>query len=124
MRFGAILLAFLSVGADDDLAACLRTLRAVDKEGAGNEEAAAAWKSLVARGPDALLPTLAAFDGAPPRAVNWLRAAVDAIADGKQPLDAKKLDEFVRDTKRDGQARRLAYDLLVRLDPTCPDRLL
>jgi len=129
MRNGAILLTLLAVATgDDDLELSLRRLRAVEKEGAGHEEAAAAWKAVVARGPDALLPTLAAFDGADPRAANWLRAAVDAIGgralSTKQPLDAKKLEAFILDKGHDGQGRRLAYEWLVKVDPAAPERLL
>jgi hypothetical protein len=61
-------------------------------------------------------------------AINWLRSAVDAIADrtllsGKS-LPIKKLEAFVRDTKRNAQARRLAYEWLVRIDADTPNRLL
>ncbi len=130
MRNGAILLAaFLGLAAgDDELGRALARIRAVEREGAGNGEATGAWKTVVARGPEAMLPALAAFDGAGPRAANWLRAAVDAIGEkalaAKRPLDAKGLEAFVADRGHDGAARRLAYDWLLRLDPSAPDRLL
>lgn len=124
MGLGAILLcAALLAGPDPDLERRLAAIRAVGKEGEGHEEAAAAWKAVVTRGPEALLPVLAAFDGADPRAANWLRAAVDAIA-SKHAIDPKGLEAFVLDAKRDGQARRLAYEWLAKLDPAAPDRLL
>ena len=107
-------------GLQDDLAA----IRAVGPEGAGHAEASRAWKAVVGRGPEALLPILAAFDGADPRAANWLRAAADAVATSAATLDAKGLEAFVLDRRHDGEGRKLAYDWLVRADPTAPERLL
>src|SRR5438552_11589245 len=81
---------------EDTLDSHLAMISAIGVEGAGNAEAAKAWHSVVDRGPNALLPALAAFDDTNPRAANWLRAAVDAIADEAlargQPLDAKALE--------------------------------
>src|SRR5262249_36889150 len=108
---------------DDDLPPLLEKIKAVRAEGAGNTEAAEAWKKIVARGPDALLPVLAAFDGADDRAANWLCAAVDALA-SRKPLDAKAIEAFVLDRNRSGPGRHAAYEVLVRLDPSAPERLL
>ncbi len=103
-------------------------IKAVGREGAGNVEAAKAWKALVKQGPDALLDTLAGLDDAAPTPANWLRAAVDAIAEhtlqAGKPLPAAKLEAFVRDTRHAGAARRLAYEWLVKVDASAPDRLL
>ena len=111
-----------------DLDALLKKINAVGREGEGNAEASKAWKVLVAHGLDALFPTLKAFDDKNELGANWLRNAVDtilskALADKKE-LDAKKLEAFILDTKYAGQGRRLAYEWLVRLDKTAPDRLL
>jgi hypothetical protein len=111
-----------------DTGPLLARIRAVGKEGAGNVAAAKAWKELTAKGPVVLLDVLTALDDAGPVAANYLRAAVEAIADralaeGK-PLPKAKLEAFVRDTRHAGAARRLAYDYLVRIDPKAPDRLL
>ena len=60
----------------------LATLKAVDVEGQGHRPATHAWAELTlgARADD--LPTiLTAIDGAKPLAANWLRAAVDTIAE-------------------------------------------
>jgi hypothetical protein len=122
----AFLLTFSSP--DGDLAASLEKIRAVGAQGEGHAEAAEAWRQVVARGPDALLPLLAAFDGAGPRAENWLRAALDAVAEDasarKTPLDPKALETFVLDLRRSGSGRHAAYEWLVRLDPAAPARLL
>jgi hypothetical protein len=106
----------------------LARIKAVSKEGAGNQEAAAAWKSLVALGGDALFPTLNALDDASPVAANWLRSAVNAIvekekANGKS-LPAERLEAFVKDAKHSPISRRLAYEILCDVDPKAPVRLL
>src|SRR5262249_2473058 len=106
----------------------LTRIKAVGKEGAGGPEAARAWKELTARGPEGLPDVLAALDDAGPVAANYLRSAVEAIADrawaSGKALPKGKLEGFVRDPRRNGAARRLAYDYLVRLDPKAPGRLL
>ncbi len=122
-----LLLIWPGLGAAD-VGPLLGRIKAVGKEGAGSVEAAQAWKELTARGPEVLLDILTALDDARPIAANYLRSAVEAVADralasGKS-LPKDKLEVFVRDTRRDGAARRLAYDYLVRLDPKTPDRLL
>jgi hypothetical protein len=111
-----------------DSAPLLAAIKTVGREGAGNVEASRAWQELVKLGPAALFDTLAALDDADPTAANWLRSAVDAIADrelaAKRPLPADKLEAFVKDTKHSGPSRRLAYEWLVRADATTPQRLL
>src|SRR5262245_16548819 len=90
----------------------IATIKAVGAEGAGNVEAGAAWRELVQLGPKALPDILTALDDANPTAANWLRNAVDAIAErelaANRPLPAAKLEEFVRDTRHTGSVRRLA----------------
>ena len=99
----------------------LQAILAVGKEGAGNAAAAAAWKQLVAAGPDAMIPTLTAFDTATPAAANWLRSAVSAVADAEQkakrPLPAEALRAFVKDAQRTPAARRIAYELYATAVP-------
>lgn len=106
----------------------LETLRAVGPKGAGHEAASAAWQE-VAKGDASKLPeVLAALDGASPLAANWIRSAVDAIAErelqrgGKLPIE--QLQAFVFETKHEPRARRLAFEWLTRVDPTTPDRLV
>jgi hypothetical protein len=124
----ALLAGACAVSPARELEESLSALRAVGAEGEGHAAAAEAWRSVVARGPDALLPVLGAFDGATPRAANWLRSAADAIAErtllDRQPLDAAGLEAFVRETRQDGAARYLAYEWLVRVDATATSRLL
>jgi hypothetical protein len=122
-----LLLARPTRGADE-VGPLVARIKAVGAEGAGNPEAAAAWKQLVRRGPDVLPDLLAALDDAGPVAANWLRAAVDAVAERQlaqgRSLPAAALEKFVRDTRHSGPARRLAYEWLARVDAEAPKRLL
>jgi len=93
----------------------IKKIKAVASQGKGNEEAAKAWKTLVNLGSPALLPTLAAMDN---NAVtdNWLRPAVDAIADriqqdGKK-LPVKELEAFIQQRRNNPAARRSGFCLL------------
>lgn len=117
-----------TLGSAQEVGSLLLRIKAVGKEGAGNVEAAKAWKELVGKGPAVLPDVLAGMDDASPVAVNWLRGAVEAIQDkalqGGQKLPTDKLEAFLADTRHSGHSRRLAYEALVRLDPTTPQRLL
>jgi hypothetical protein len=103
-------------------------IKAVSKKGAGNEEAAAAWRDLVAMGLDGLMPALMAMDDASPAAANWLRSAVNAMAEKEKAAGKKfpadQLEAFVKDLKHVPPGRRLAYEVLVEVDPKAPERLL
>jgi hypothetical protein len=111
-----------------DASTLYTTIKGVTDNSGGAADARAAWKQLVALGPDALPGTLAAMDDASPLASNWLRAAVDAIAENAinsgKPPDPKPLEAFLRDTKHTAAPRRLAYEWLTRLDKDAPARLL
>lgn len=111
-----------------DLQSLLETLRAVGPMGQGNREAARAWEQL-ARTDARELPTLlAGLDDAGPLGANWIRTAIDAIAErelrhgGRLPLD--RLEQFVKQTDHDPRARRLAYEWLNRQDPSAENRLI
>jgi enterochelin esterase family protein len=114
-------------GQKDPVATLLQKIKAVGKEGKGNVEAAQAMKVLGGMGPEVLIQVLAAFDDANPVAANYLRAAVQTISDkalaAKKELPAKELEAFVKETKHAGPGRKLAFDLLVRVDAKAQDRL-
>lgn len=111
-----------------ETADALTRLRTVGREGAGNAAAAKAWKEVVRQGPSVLPALLEAMDDTDATSANWLRTAVDAVAEralanGKS-LPAEQLERFVRQKRHNGAARRLAYEWLCRVDPKTPDRLL
>jgi hypothetical protein len=111
-----------------DLEPLLGKLLAVGPKGAGNREAAEAWEQ-VARADASQLPAiLAALDEAGPLAANWIRCAADAIAEREMRrgdgLPLADLEQFVLDRRHAPRARRLAYEWLVRADPSAADRLI
>jgi len=111
-----------------DVGTILTQIKAVGREGSGNVEAGKAWKELSRCEPNALPTILSAFDGADPTAANWLRLAVDTIADravaSGKALPATDLESFALNKDHDAAARRLAYEWLARVDPKAPERLL
>ena len=117
-----------TVAVAQDVNSLLVRIKAVGKEGVGNVEAAKAWKELVAKGPAVIPDVLTGMDDASPVAVNWLRGAVEAIQDKAiakgQPIPKDKIEAFLKDTSHAGRSRRLAYECLVRLDPSTPAKLL
>jgi outer membrane protein assembly factor BamB len=106
----------------------LETLRAVGPHGVGHREAASAWARLAKADASQLPSLLAALDGANPLAANWIRTAVDAVAERAlrtgRPLPAAAFERFVLDTKHEPRARRLAYEWLVRVDPEARARII
>ena len=125
----AVLLVPLSASAaDDETTRALATITAVGSEGKGNPDAGPAWKTLVAKGLPALFPTLEAIDDRNATAANWLRTAVDAIAEAEKTagrkLPVEKLESFATNAKFAPSARRLAFELLVEQDSSAKSRLL
>jgi hypothetical protein len=112
----------------DDLEPLLKTLKAVGPRGAGNRPATLAWEQLARADAEQLPAILAGLDDAGPLAANWIRTAVDAVAQrqlrrgGRLPAD--QLERFVLDRRHAPRARRLAYEWLLRVDSSAPQRLL
>lgn len=111
-----------------EVGALLETLRAVGPDGSGHREAAKAWSEL-ARADAAQLPQmLAGLDGAGPLGANWIRTAIDAVAERQLErggrLPAAELEKLILDRSHSSRARRLAYEWLLRVDPTANQRLI
>ena len=106
----------------------LVAIRAVDKQGAGHEDAQRAMRIVAAADASDLPSILKALDGASPLAANWLRNAFETIADRhlklKHQLPSARLEAFVRETSHNPRARRLAYEWLIKVDPTATARLI
>jgi hypothetical protein len=128
MALPLALMAVVPVCAAEDVGPLVATIKAIGKEGAGNPAACKAWQALARLGPNALPAILAGFDDNNPVATNWLRAAADAIGEqalrDKQPLPARALEAFLLDKNNPAAGRYVAYQWLVRADPTAPARLL
>ena len=119
-------LAAVSLQAAEDLSKPIEALRAVGKEGQGNEAAGKAWQEIVKADPATLPEVLKGMNGANPLAENWLRAAVGVIAD--EALKAKKLPvealvAFLKDTHNSPGARVVAFDLIHRADEKLAEEL-
>jgi hypothetical protein len=106
----------------------IRTVKAVGPQGKGNPAAIQATRELSEGSAQTLLPLLRAMDDATPLAANWLRGAFEVIADRElktsKSLPAKELEAFVTDKTRRPEARRLAYEWLLKIDPSLADRLI
>lgn len=128
VALAALALAVPLPAAEDEVTRAIASIKGVGREGANNESAGPAWKTLVGAGASALFPALSAIDDADPRASNWLRAGVVAVAEAEakagRSLPADKLEAFTKDTKNAPSARKLAYDLLVKQEPAVKDKLL
>ena len=111
-----------------ELPLLIKAVQQIGIEAQGNAEASRAWKQLAARPVDDLPEILAGFDDANELAANYLRGAVEVIADrelkrkGTLPID--KLEAFLKDSDHNPRARRLAFELIARVDPQHAGRLI
>ncbi len=129
MFWGVALAAALAApAAEQDLKQAIAAVRGVGPNGRGSADAARAWQTLTTADVAQLPVLLAGMDGANPVARNWLRAAIDPVlhraARDNQPVPAAALEQFLRDTRHDPHARRLAYELVVKAEPAAAERLL
>ena len=111
-----------------DVPPLLEKIRAVGKSGEGHREAAAAWPRLAAAQADQLPEILAGMQGADILACNWIRSAVETIVQrhlkNGGTLPVSELEQFLADAQQAPRARRLAYELVVRIDANASQRLL
>jgi hypothetical protein len=111
-----------------DTATLVQSIKAVGREGRGNREANQAVAELSQQDVSALPTVLRGFRDANPLAANYLRAAAESIADwtlkAGKPLPNETLEKLIRDAEQDPRARRLAYELLVRVDAAASDRII
>ena len=114
----------LAAEQDPDVARIL----AIEPEGSGNEEASAAWKALVGKGTAALPEIVRSISDASPLASNWLRSAADAILDqaleNKEEIEVADLGDILMDTSLGDRSRRLAFEMIGRVDPKSKEALI
>lgn len=112
----------------DETDTALQAVLAVGPKGAGGEQAVAAMRTLSALDGAELPRLLAALDGANPLAANYLRGSIEAVADralaGGAALPVDALQKHLRETQHNPAGRRLAYDLLARVDDATPQKYL
>lgn len=105
----------------------IKSIQAVKPHGEGHAAAIAAVKELSQSDASALPIILQSFDGASPLAANWLLGALESVADralAEQKLSAQTLEAFVVETGNHARARRIAYEWLLKVDPTAEARLI
>jgi hypothetical protein len=111
-----------------DTAPLIEAIRAVDAEGKGAKAAAQAFQKLSQEGPASIPGLLKALDGANPLASNYLRNAIENIVDktrkAKGTLPLAEIEAFLKETKHEPRARRLAFEILVATDKANYDRLV
>ena len=102
------------------------TIRAVGPQGKGHLEAQAASLALANASVADLPVILAGMDNANALATNWLRIAVDTVAQKAiqrgDSLPQKALEKFLEDTQHSARGRRTAYELLLQVDPSAEAR--
>jgi hypothetical protein len=119
----------LSTAEDKDLdetTKLLDTINSVGPKGEGHQAAAAAWRELSKSSVEQLPAILVGIDKSNALSINWLRAAVDSIAQSKydkEDFPAAELEEFVLDTNHAPRGRRLAFEILADFDETAKERL-
>jgi hypothetical protein len=106
----------------------VQAVLSVEPNAVGHREAAEAWPRL-ADAPAAQLPVLlAALDEANPLAANWLLAAIEASLERSRrqgaTLPVDELHRFLANRKHAPRARRLAYEMIVEIEPAARERLL
>ncbi|MCB1079296.1 MAG: hypothetical protein KDM64_15860, partial [Verrucomicrobiae bacterium] len=103
-------------------------IRAVGPEGAGNEEAAAAFQQISGSDAEAVLPLLRAMESSGALSRNWLRSAIEVIVQRElkagKSLPVDDLKAFLLDTKQSPEARRFAFDLVSKIDPAAAEALV
>ena len=106
----------------------LQQVRAIGPKGEGIQQATAAWKDLAAADSSDLTMLLAGMDDADLMASNWLRAAVDAVAERTlkkgEELPVDELKAFLMDRSHSPHARRVAYEWLAEVEPENTEALL
>ena len=112
----------------DALAEALATVHTASPVAATGDNIRAAWRTLAEADATNIPRILRAMEGANPAAENWLRAATDAIASRTlatgSRLPEAELTKLVEDTNAPPRGRRVAFELLQRIDTENAQRLL
>lgn len=127
--FAASLLANAAqVAAAVDVEPLVRTINQVSAKGGGHREAIAAWSELAKADVDQITEILAGMDENNRLAVNWVRAAVESIAqkhvDRGESLPIADLKGFIADTTQSPKARRTAFEMIRSVDEQAANRLV
>ena len=93
----------------------------IDIKGQGHSEARKAMAQLSKLEPESAVDILSHFDSSNKLAVNWLRAAVDGVFENgiaaEKELPVTALVSFLGDREQDANARRVAYEWIIQVEP-------
>ena len=124
----AILLPYATVATAVEVLPLVRSVNAVGPQGTGHPAAIAAVRQLGHADAVQIPEILAGMDGANRLSANWVRAAVETVAQRELErggrLPQAELEAFLADTTHFPQARSLAYELILRVDPAARSRLV
>lgn len=113
-----------------DLQDAIGIIKAIGKEGQGNESAMEAWKELSSSEMTQLPDIIRGLNNASPLAGNWLRLASDAIVSRakvsveKDDFPAESLTQIILDKVNSPAARELAYQVLNDVDPSYASKMI
>jgi hypothetical protein len=112
----------------DDVGSLVQAVNGVGPQGAGHRQAIEACSRL-SRADAAQIPRiLAGMDASGKLAENWLRVVIEAIAQREleqgKTLPQDELEAFLADAAHSPHARRLAYELILQIDPSAASRLV
>ncbi len=111
-----------------DVTSEIKTIQQIGHNAENYAAAQKALDNLQSRGLDALLPILYSLEDANPLAANYLRNSFEVIANNalaeKKSLPLEDLLNFVRRTKNDSKARRLAFEWIRQVSPQDADQLV
>lgn len=134
MRFVSLSVLLLAIGGLNagsnaaEIGALLKAVQSVGPQGQRATAANLAIRELSQLEPGDLPAVLAGFRDANPLAANYLRGAAETIVDralnASKPLPTESLEKLIRDVEQDPRARRLAFEVLTRVDPALPDRII
>jgi hypothetical protein len=118
----------LVTAAEVEVETLLEPIRAIGPEAQGHRAAMDAWPRLAEANAAQLPRILAGMDGAGILACNWIRAAVETIVQRHlnrgDRLPVNDLEQFLANVKHSPRARRLAYELIARVDRKAEARLI
>src|SRR5438309_1307805 len=88
----------------------------VVKQGRGTAEGRAAWERLASAKADVVPALLEGMSTKDTVAANWIRLALDRVVERDiKAIDTAKVLAFVKDSTKQGRARRYGLELLDRL---------
>ncbi len=105
----------------------ISAIQAVESVGKNHSQAVNAIQELNSGDATTLVPILNAMGTANPLALNWLQGAFESVASRSLVagnLPKEQLETFVVERSNNAQARRLAYEWLVKVDPSAEQRLI